>query len=363
MVLEREKVRILYVSFIDPEEDGKYGGGHGCSRNFNLLKNIFEIEKYIIQKRNTLGSFLSLLEMHMPPERSYDQRNIIQIIKLEEYDAVWFDSSMHGGIVKKVSCMFPKMKIFAYFHNVECDYVDVRVENKLKNRIYKFLARKQEEMTVQYATIKFVLSKRDENRLKELYGNNNYEIMPVSFKDSYDEKRRIVMKKNTCEGIFVGAYGRANRKSIEWFLKNTSLDKSVTIRVIGKGFENYRKELEEINPNVKIDVVGTVEDISPYYYNADFVLAPIIIGAGMKVKIAEAMMYGKTIIGTKEAFIGYDCDFKKIGICSDNIEELDNGIKRVLNNEFDYKFNSYSRKLFLEKYSTKAIESILNQYV
>jgi len=35
------------------------------------------------------------------------------------------------------------------------------------------------------------------------------------------------------------------------------------------------------------------------------VILPIISGSGMKTKTAEALMYGKSIIGIKEAFEGY----------------------------------------------------------
>lgn len=37
---------------------------------------------------------------------------------------------------------------------------------------------------------------------------------------------------------------------------------------------------------------------------------PIFSGSGMKVKTAEALMYGKFLIGTKEAFEGYEIDEK-----------------------------------------------------
>lgn len=354
-------MRLLYVSFIDPEEESKYGGAHGCHRNFCLIKKNFEVDKYIIKRRSTFSSLLSLLEGRMAPERNKDVKNIINKLRSSCYDAVWFDSSMHGELIKRIAGLYPNIKIYTYFHNVEQDYIDIRIGNKIKRRIYRKLARKQEGLTVKYADIKFTLSERDKNRLNMLYGNSEYIIMPVSFDDRYEEDKRIVEKQNVCYGLFVGAYGRANMESIVWFLKNTSIGKNVTIQIVGKGFEKYRDVLEGINKDICVEVIGTVENLSEYYYNADFVLAPISIGAGMKVKIAEALMYGKTIIGTEEAFVGYDGDLNKVGVCSNDIEEIDKGIERVLKNEFSYKFNENSRLLFLEKYSTDAVECILRQ--
>lgn len=73
----------------------------------------------------------------------------------------------------------------------------------------------------------------------------------------------------------------------------------------------------------------------------------------MKVKTCEALMYGKTILGTTESFVGYELNYDKVGaICNTKeefIETINNycAIKRM-------KFNNYNRKCFIEKYSFQA---------
>ena len=42
----------------------------------------------------------------------------------------------------------------------------------------------------------------------------------------------------------------------------------------------------------------------------------------MKVKTCEALMFGKNIIGTKEAFEGYELDYQKVGAMCNTKEEL-----------------------------------------
>ncbi len=74
-----------------------------------------------------------------------------------------------------------------------------------------------------------------------------------------------------------------------------------TLRIVGKNFEIKKKELERDN----VDVIGTVDDLEPFYYADNIMVMPIFYGAGQKVKTAEAMMYGKTIIATEEALEGY----------------------------------------------------------
>ena len=115
--------------------------------------------------------------------------------------------------------------------------------------------------------------------------------------------------------------------------------------IIGKGFETLKNDLECDN----VKVIGTVEDVSEYFYRADFVIAPIFEGSGMKLKTAEALMYGKTIFGTTEAFSGYALDFDRVGgLCNTAREFID----KI--NGYPYpqrRFNEESRKIYEQNYS------------
>ena len=49
--------------------------------------------------------------------------------------------------------------------------------------------------------------------------------------------------------------------------------------------------------------------------------APIFDGSGMKTKVAEALMYGKKVVGTPEAFSGYEDIVKKAGwVCTTAVD-------------------------------------------
>ena len=76
------------------------------------------------------------------------------------------------------------------------------------------------------------------------------------------------------------------------------------LKIVGKGFEYKKGDLERDN----VEVIGTVDDLDPFYYEDNMMIMPIFYGAGQKVKTAEAMMYGKIILATDEALEGYDTD-------------------------------------------------------
>ena len=84
---------------------------------------------------------------------------------------------------------------------------------------------------------------------------------------------------------------------------------------------------------------------------------PIFSGSGMKVKTAEALMYGKFLIGTKEAFEGYEID-EKIGILCNNANDFIKNINKYSQQNLIY--NAPSRTLFIDKYSSDATQELFN---
>ena len=66
-----------------------------------------------------------------------------------------------------------------------------------------------------------------------------------------------------------------NYDGILWFVRNVMTKVSGCIlRIVGKGMETKSEELTAGN----VDVVGTVDDLSHYYYEADVVVLPILYG-------------------------------------------------------------------------------------
>ena len=116
--------------------------------------------------------------------------------------------------------------------------------------------------------------------------------------------------------------------------------------------EKKRKELSASN----VEVAGSVENLSEYYYKTDAVIIPILYGDGMKVKTAEAMMYGKPVFATKEALEGYEVD-DVVGIweCNDKEEFIRSITQYVAKDNEQYVENV--RGIYLEKYETEALRS------
>ena len=123
----------------------------------------------------------------------------------------------------------------------------------------------------------------------------------------------------------------------------------INLYVIGQGMKILEKEPTYQKDNIHI--IGEVEDLAPWYYHADLVVEPIFEGDGMKTKTVEAMMFGKTILGSDEAFCGYE------GLDEYRCNTADEFVKHinVYKQSGTEKYNSKVRNTYLDKYSENAV--------
>ncbi len=344
-------MRILFISFNDVKDE-KYGGGQCSRRNLEALRKYGNVEVICIRKKNEFQSLKSIITGCFPPLGRKKAKEIVCRAKREKYSLVFLDSSLLGFIGKRIKEINSSINVFVFFHNVEYDYIDVHIRKGIKQYIYKCLAKKHEGYSLTYADKIITLNIRDDNRLNSLYHRGSDCILPISFDDKFVKKegsKRPEPRKPIA--LFVGSYGRANYEGIKWFIQNSKILNKIDLKIVGKDFECVRAELEAYS----CSVIGTVDDMSSYYAKADFVISPILSGGGMKVKIAEALMYGKTVFGTKEALEGYtDETGKSLYLCED-IDDFDNDIINWIDQN-NMGFNKESRRLYLEKYNSAVVE-------
>lgn len=349
--------KILFITFHDIN-DSSFGGAIASKRNYQGLKKIgYDVEIYQIKKKSSFESMLSLVEGNYPPIRKSNIDEICTILSQKKFDMVFFDSSLFGDILEKIKKRF-KTKNIVFFHNCEYDYNKVRFKNGniLKKTIYSFFVKRIEKKSSILSDISIVLSKRDKLRVKELYGVDSTFIMPITLEDGYSN---IINKdkysfKNYC--LLFGPECTANLEAFRWFIKNVRPKINCQIVIAGKGMDKYKNEFEDN----RTKVFGYVDNLNDLYGSAAIVVIPLLSGAGMKIKTAEALMYGKNILGTKEAFEGYDIEFDKVGslCCSKN-----DFINYINLYQFDKKdhFNLYSREQYLKKYSIEASTDIFRK--
>ena len=142
-----------------------------------------------------------------------------------------------------------------------------------------------------------------------------------------------------------------NYDGIKWFVDNV-MEKLIeyTLTIVGKNFESKKDELQRKN----VIVVGTVDDLEDYYYQNNIMVMPVFYGDGQKVKTAEAMMYGKTIVATDEALEGYSVDSVEGVFRCNTANEFIQTIRKVSFLSRD-RYRVSVRNKFLEEYSYSSI--------
>lgn len=320
--------------------DSEYGGPKGSIRNYKALCQLGEVDVYTIKKRSTLQSIFSLLEGLYPPINMKDIKCLRKIAS-KQYDLVYFDGSIFGKLLN----LFPNSKSAVFYHNCEHDYNQVRFGHKfsIKKIVYQHLVDRNETYLTQKADWRMALSERDSRRIMELYGKGADVLIPLGIEDKYTG-RISDNKERYC--LMLGSFIRPNIEGYEWFINNVSPYLNCKTVIAGKGFEQFRTRWK----SDYVEVTGYVEDLEEIYSKASIVAIPLLSGAGMKIKTAEAMMFGKTIFGTEEAFSGYDLTSENGHYLCKTSSEFIARINDYLAMNKD-KFNPKSREVYLEKYT------------
>ena len=233
---------------------------------------------------------------------------VLARIAADGIDAVWLDGSNLGQLARAIKRTHPTVQVIVFCHNVEARFFAGALRAAPSLRAAAVLAAnwRAERLTVHHADVLIALSARDSVGLHRIYGRGADHILPMAMTDQICG----AIGDNTPVGeaaplLFAGGAFYANRAGIAWFARKVAPRIALRTQVVGRGMDALGTELATV-PN--IEMVGEVDALEPWYRGARAVIAPIFDGSGMKTKVAEALMHGKPVIGTPEAFSGYGAE-------------------------------------------------------
>lgn len=151
-------------------------------------------------------------------------------------------------------------------------------------------------------------SKKDSNLIHNQYGLTSYPVnfylKENDFSSVQDNNYSEVLKDTFC---FYGAWNRKeNLDGLLWFIKKVIplVKQQFHFKVIGSGMSE--KTTNYIKRVPGFEYVGFVENPMTEIMNCSALIAPLHKGAGVKVKVIDALSSGTKVIGTPVAFEGIE---------------------------------------------------------
>jgi glycosyltransferase involved in cell wall biosynthesis len=345
-------MNILYIGreIINPTN----GGDMINFRNQQLLRAVFEAKLIYLEADG--GSLVSKFTMGLTALKKKEIKNCLNN---NVVDFVFVSYSAYGSYVKFLKQNY-NIPIVSFFHNAEFAFFKDKLKVSgfdLRGWAYYKKVEYYERMTTEYTDRMVVLNSRDSDELERHYGRKADFILPTTFDDKFDEKNYSVQNEFDYDYLFLGSSFFANVEGCKWFIKNVLPYIGGKMCIAGKG-------MEKVGFNVssgRVTVIGFVEDLSELYSKSRVVVSPIFSGSGMKTKTAEALMYGKTIIGTKEAFEGYI----KNNLCMIECNTSEEFIKAINNlmPKIKSNINFDARSHFVKNYSTRCVSDSFCAFV
>jgi glycosyltransferase involved in cell wall biosynthesis len=343
-----EKLSKVYnvrlITFADGEEIGK------VKSNAEELG----IQVDILDKKESFGRRLIDLESHFDPfnrngrfvpnSMIVDLNNILLKLKHENYspDIIlmeWTEILLACRNIKKV---FSKSIVVASEHDVtflskERKFKSDHGVKKIVRWLDYLIIRNAELRCLRKVDLIITHNDKDKKLLCDYKIDNNkiHSIVPyykkINASIKYDETSKNI--------LFFGAMARPeNYKSAKWFIQNVMNELDEFVFIIAGN--NPPKELLNMNSK-NVIVTGFIEDVTPYFENALCFVAPLVLGAGIKVKVLEALSSGLPVLTNEIGIEGISAEDKKEYIFCSGRNEYIEQIRRLYK---DFQYREYIGK-------------------
>lgn len=331
-----------------------------CEALASLYGNDFDQFVLAAPAQRSVAERVSGLFGHIDGVNSDTIAKLLTEIERLGVDRVLLNGSNLGVVAREVRAAFPRVQVVTFFHNCEARFFlgALRQKPTIRALAVLFANYLAERNAVRNSDIRICLNARDGALLWRVYGRGATHFLPMALTDRLPKAPSVDLPAAGGKfALFVGGTFYANRQGIEWFVDHVAASAPIRTVVVGKGFEQWKAVLER---NGNVEVIGAVDSVVPWYLGARFVIAPIFDGSGMKTKVAEALMFGKRIVGTSEAFAGYEDVVSEVGALCETPAEFLVAMQEEMRREHEA-VDPKLRGIYVRKYSFAAAREQLSR--
>lgn len=327
--------------------------------NFQSLQEIYDQKLQLLElakpAKSFLRKFIDIFKGHIDGCSDKSILDAFSLIEKYNIQDVFIDGSNFGAFASAIRKEFPNIRIIIFFHNVEFNFFYGAFKSNYSVHSFGVMVANYvaEYKSMKHSNHRITLSERDSQQLKKIYKKGATHISGMAMVDKFSlADFKNISREPSYEkyALFVGGNFYANRDGIIWFLNNVAPKINLKIVIIGRGLEDLKEQFIGVD---NIEIIGEVDSVIEWYLKSQFVIAPIFDGSGMKTKVSEAMMFGRKVVGSMEAFSGYEKFIKEVGWLCSSSDDFINAIN-IAHTSIINPYHSELRKIFKKHFSQDA---------
>lgn len=261
-------------------------------------------------------------------------KKINKKLRDEEHDSIFIEYEQGAFILPFLT---KKVKSTVVFHDVISQSIRRRYESSGKLSLKRLFYRLQlkfcldwEKKLAKLIDQTIVLNEKDKMLLENIgFDSSRIRVeYPVVSEQFYAASRD---KYEPYTILFWGAMNRTeNQDAVIWFVSSIlpKIKESIPqIKLIVLGANPTEDILSLANDNIL--VTGFVDDPIPYFEKSTLAVAPLRFGAGIKLKVLEAIAAKLPVIGTSVAAEGVNIKSDELIVCNDENDFAQAVIKAI----------------------------------
>lgn len=246
---------------------------------------------------------------------------------------MWTQMSL---FIKEIKNIFPNVPCIAIEEDVafqvyqrKYEYANSSVKKKYYHKQYLNMKKREVEADNVFDIV-YVHTKKDLNLLVDAGVSGNVKVIPA-----YYDRKEVHRKPNGKDVLFWGNMSRPeNYLSAIWFIENVMpLLSDLNFRFVVLGGNPHESLLKYKSDRVVI--TGFIDDPSEYFESVVCLVAPLVLGAGVKVKILEALSAGIPVLTNQIGIEGIEAVNGKDYFHCEKAEEYASTLGDIFNGTVD----------------------------
>ena len=259
-------------------------------------------------------------------------------LREQRYDVVYIGFLGMMGYVRDVRSLAPNARIVLEEHNVEWEIFERLADRKRPPRSWAWRAearalRRYEIRALREVNSVIAISDADARAFKELAG-----IDAVVVPQVFEARAPRVESTKAPSLAYVGHLTwQPNAHGLDWFCESVwplvrARVPDATLKIAGSGLpkRDGRLDVPAAWQKPGIEVVGFVSDLEDLYRSSVAMVAPILGGSGVRMKLIESMSAGMPTVTTTDGAAGLDVVDGRELLIADGAPEFADRIAEVL---------------------------------